>query len=288
MFLKNNKIKHLFVTPENQYTKKRQIKPKAIAIVIIVILTIFLILGSFFEETQKEPKRQTTTYLDKLPTPQASATLPYKEPEYEEIIASDIPKSSRAKVSRVKSFNREALIGSKQAVVLLGNIVANSKDFVPIRAKVITSNSPKDYGLDFHLKKGTLLLGRGQVDKTSERLHISFHSLLIDGKRHSIQAKAFMADGSFGLTGKYNSGELKKYGYRFGGNFIGGVSQGLKQKTVTQSGAVLEVANLGNALLNGLSLSFLDYAKDKSRKNEKTQAKVFLKDKFKFIAYFEN
>ena len=52
----------------------------------------------------------------------------------------------------------------------------------------------------------------------------------MEGKKFSIQGKAFMEDGTFGIKGKFKSGELKKYGARFGSNFVGGVSQGLKEK----------------------------------------------------------
>ena len=96
-----------------------------------------------------------------------------------------------------------------------------------------------------------------------------------------------MLDGTFGLQGKFNSGEFKKYSSRFGSNFIGGVSQSLKEKSVTNSGTLLEVGGLKNAILNGLSLSFLDYAQDKARRNESPQAKITLEDQTLFFVYFE-
>ena len=55
---------------------------------------------------------------------------------------------------------------------------------------------------------------------------------------------------------------------------------------MTSSGAVFESGGLRNAILNGLSLSFLDYAQDKARKHETPTAEIILEDKTLFFCLF--
>ena len=286
MLLKNKKgLDSLFLSTKNQYSKKRQLKVKSVIITVSSLLLLTLILGSFFEKPQKEVEEKTPSYLKNLPT-KTSSEISYKELEYDDIKVEEVPQGTRT--AKTKSFNREALIGSKHAVRLLGKVIAKSHKSVPVRAKVISFKTNQDeYELDFELKEGSVLLGKGHLDPLSERLHITFHSLLMKGKKYSIQAKAFMKDGTFGVSGKFNSGEFKKYGARFGANFVGGVSQGLKEKTISKSGAIFDSGGLKNAVLNGLSLSFLDYAQDKARKHETPSAKITLKDRTLFFIYFE-
>ena len=286
MLFKRKALDDIFLSPKNQYSKKRQLKQKNILIFAISLIFFTLILGSFFEEKEKSSKEKTPSYLSSLPSrnSQIHYKRTYKEPEYDDIEIKPSPKQN----NKAQGLSREALIGSRSAVRLLGNLRAKSKDSIPIRAKVIAyKDSSPDYEGDFKLKEGSLLLGKGRLDPLTERLHITFHNLLVKGKKISIQAKAFMLDGTFGLKGKFSSGELKKYSSRFGSNFIGGVSQGLKEKSVTSSGTLLEIGSIKNAILNGLSLSFLDYAQDKSRRNESPQAKITLEDKTLFFVYFE-
>ncbi len=280
---KKEKLESVFLTEKNRYSKKKNLKVKNIVVVLSLALLAILVLGIIFEKKEIRTREQPTNYFNNLPHKNPSLLSKYKEPEYDDIKIEDAPKP----ITKT-SFSKDALIGSKQAVELLGKVISNSRGVVPIRVKTITHKNSKDYELDFRLKEGTLLLGKGRVDRLSKRLHITFHSLLIKGKRISIQAKAFMEDGTFGVKGEYNSGELKKYGSRFGSNFIGGVSQGLKEKTITKSGNVLELGGLKNAILNGLSLSFLDFAQDKARGNENPSAVIIIPDKTKFFVYFEN
>ena len=56
---------------------------------------------------------------------------------------------------------------------------------------------------------------------------------------------------------------------------------------MTSSGAIFESGGLRNAILNGLSLSFLDYGKDKARRHEIPSAEIILEDKTLFFVYFE-
>ena len=279
------KIDQIFLDKQDPYTKKRRLNIKNISISIIVLLFLFLVLGEFMEKKEEKVQEKPLNYLSHLPKKTSNLSGSYKEPEYDDIIPSEIKET---KANRRKGFSKEKLIGSKQAVQVLGKVIATSKNPVPLRAKIVRLKNPsKDYQLDFKLKEGSLLLGKAQVDKISERLHITFYSLLINGKRYSIQATAFMPNGSYGIEGEFQSGEFKKYSSRFGANFIGGLSQGLKQKSVTSSGAILEVSGLGNAILNGISLSFLDYAKDKARGNENPENKITIPDKTHFFVYFQ-
>ncbi len=287
MFLKKKKgLDDFFLSPKNHYSKKRQIRGKNIFILFISFLILILTLESIFESKEKNLQEEQSSYPLEVHghNTRIHYKKVYKEPEYD-----DIKISPPQRETKRQGFNKDALIGSKQAVELLGKVILTSQKEAPLRAKVMASkNLPKDYALDFHLKEGALLLGKAKVDKSSKRLHINFHTLLIDKKRVSIQGVAFMPDGTFGVKGEYNSGELKKYSSRFGSNFIGGVSQGLKEKTITKSGDILELGGLKNAILNGLSLSFLDFAQDKARSNENPSAKIIIPDKTKFLVYFQN
>lgn len=214
--MSENKIENLFLSHKNQYSKKRNLKTKNIFIAIGVILFAILALGIFFEEKEIQVEEQNHSYLENLP--KKVSHLVYQEPEYDDLKEEEGREKTKESNS---SFNRGLLIGSKENAQILGRVIATSKGSVPIRAKIINySKENRIHKMDFKLKEDSLLLGKGRIDRLSQRLHITFHTLIIDEKKISIQANAFMEDGTFGLKGEFNSGEMKKYGSRFGANFV--------------------------------------------------------------------
>ncbi len=279
------KIDKYFLTDKNQFSKKRTLKVKNLVIIITLFVLFIVILGSIFEkENISNIKRSDISYLNIKENQLEVKNLTYKKPEYDGIKIGSIKLD---KTDKKSSFNKDMLIGTKVAAKILGKVIATSKDHTFVRAKVINYSNSNEYNYDFKLKPESLLLGRGRVDTATKRLNIKFNTLVIDGKRVSINANAFMEDGSFGVRGKYSSGELKKYGARFGSNFIGGVSEGLKKKSI-RGGIIHEVASLKNAILSGLSLSFLDYAQDKANENQMVNASIEVKDRSLIFVYFYN
>ncbi len=272
-------FKNIFFTTKNQFSKKRSIKKKNVVIFVTVILVSSTMLGSFFEKEKAMATSSNVDYLKRLPVKQNlsfKTKVAYVKPKYDDIKITR-PTTKKAIRKRIKKFNKELLIGTRARVRLLGKVVATSRFKIPVRVEIESHQE---------LKSGTILLGNAKVDKISERLHIDFYGALINRKKVNIEAKAFMPDGTFGIEGEYSSGDFKKYGSRFGANFIGGVAKGFKRKSVTALGVVYEHSNLSNAVLNGLSTSFLDYAGDKARENSQPHASIILKDAMDFSVYF--
>ena len=189
MSFKGKKLDNIFLSQKNQYSKKRQLKQKNILIFAISLIFITLILGSFFENKEKASNEKTPSYLSLLPSrnTQIHYKRAYKEPEYDDIEIKNSPKRNR---NKNQAFSRESLIGSRSAVKLLGKVRAKSRDSIPIRAKVVAyKDSNPDYEGDFKLKEGNLLLGKGRLDPFTERLHITFHNLLLKGRGFPFKRK---------------------------------------------------------------------------------------------------
>lgn len=148
-----------------------------------------------------------------------------------------------------------------------GQIVLGSE----IKARLLTGasnglvkaealESLKNRGETF-VSAGDLLIGQGQ--STEERLFIKFtHVVHKDGTAESIQADA--ADSEDKLMGLASS-KFKRYAYKYGAavglNFVGGMTEGLQDRTIVGQ-QVVTTPNAKNALLNGASKAALEMANE--------------------------
>ena len=116
------------------------------------------------------------------------------------------------------------------------------------------------------IPQGTKVIGSATFDEASRRISIRFHTLVyLDGDQHQIQAVAMMNDGSAGVSGDYHSGEAKRQIGKFMSNFVGGIADGMKERTGGGLfGSSIEPGSIKNGLLNGVELSAEDQAKSYS------------------------
>lgn len=286
----SQKIKELFLSKENALSKKRTLKVGNLFIALIVFLFLFFIGGVFLQNPSIVKNNNFTNDINAtISSPQISnSSNNYEEDKlpYDDIqttATSPLKKKKKKVISQLINLKKKQnFIGAKVLVELQGNLKLSSQSEVPVRVKVIENLSGS-----FNLLENSILIGRGRIDTHTQRLQINFQQLINNsGEVKPIQASAFMPDGSFGIKGGYNSGELKKYGSRVAGNFIGGLSQGLKTKTQNKAGHFLELSSLKNALLSGLSLSALDYARSKASKHQNPTATMTILNETRFFVHF--
>lgn len=296
MFFKGKKdLSSVFLGSKNSFSQKRSLKSKNVLIAFCSVLIVFVVLGSV-SETKKGAGAKSPFFSEKLNSQVVKEVSEYEDAEQETEEYDNLDTSDIRPIKKTKEDNSQLLVatsknnftGAKVLVELIGRVKSSAGLSAPIEARVLSNildnadmvNKPQ-------LEEGSKLLGVAKLNPNLERLEITFHSLIDHfGKQKPIKAQAFMPDGSFGIRGNYSSGELKKYGSRMAGNFLGGLSQGLKQRSFTKAGAILEIGNLKNAVLNGVSLSALDYAREKSRKHEVSKVSIELEHEARFFVRF--
>ncbi len=270
------KIEDLFLSERNSFTKKRLLKTKNILIFTFFILFLVLMFGDSIERKKKQEKENTENFKVKITRP----LLEYKTYEYDDIgVYKETVKAKKRIVSQIIAHKSDSL-GLKVMVELVDKVEAISYNSIPIIAKALE-------GVLSFIEEGDLFLGEGFLDSESERLKINFHThILNSGERKSISAQALSSNGTLGLKGEFNSQFIKKYGSRMTANFVGGMAKGLQKKEVTDQGFIFSSNGFQSAFLNGLSLVALDYARNKSKKNERIKAKMTLKKGIQFLIYF--
>ncbi len=292
MFFKGEKsLNSIFLSSKNSFSKKRSLKSKNVLIAFCSVLIVFVILGSVLEP-KKGANKKSPFFSEKLNSQVVKTSSDYEDTEeYDDLETPTIKSAKKIKknISQLLvTTNKNNFTGAKVLVELIGKIKSSVGLSIPVEVRVLSNISDNTLATSRpQLEEGSRLLGTAKLNPRLERLEIAFHSFVNPfGKQKLIKAQAFMPDDSFGVRGNYSSGELKKYGSRMAGNFIGGLSQGLKQRSLTKTGAVLEIGNLKNAVLNGVSLSALDYVREKSRKHERSQAFIQVEQGARFFVRF--
>jgi hypothetical protein len=127
-----------------------------------------------------------------------------------------------------------------------------------VRAELLESFSIQG---ETYLKAGAIVVG--QAKSTQERLFIQFSQIVHRDKSvESIQAQAAeIEDRKIGLKGSQFKRYAMKYGTVAGLNFIGGMTEGLQERTV-MGGQVVAKSDMRNAMLNGLNHTAIQMAND--------------------------
>ena len=112
-----------------------------------------------------------------------------------------------------------------------------------------------------YLKAGETIIGQGQ--STEERLFIRFSQVVHkDGAVETINAQAAdTEDKTAGLAGSKFKRYALKYGTAVGLNFVGGMTEGLQDRTIVGQ-QVVTTPDARNALLNGASRAAIEMAND--------------------------
>ncbi len=160
---------------------------------------------------------------------------------------------------------------------------ANSPVIAEILEDVVWKNSVA-------IPAGTRAIGQASLNDDTQRLQSHFQTFVFpEGDQHSVSALALMSDGSSGIEGDYNSRMLEKQGGRFLGNFVGGLADGMKDRSNTggQFGIVLEPGSLKNGLLGGLATSSFDAAKVYADSTQNLKAHLNVPAGTIFLLYLE-
>lgn len=135
----------------------------------------------------------------------------------------------------------------------------------------------------------TRVIGQASYMEGDSRMQVRFHTFVYpEGDQHPVQGIAMMADGSPGLEGDEHSGVAKRQFGLFLGNFIGGMAQGMKERTSSgQIGLPYEVGSLKNGVLSGVALSAEDQTKSISDSLSQTKPFMTLPAGQGFILFLE-
>jgi hypothetical protein len=128
---------------------------------------------------------------------------------------------------------------------------------------------------DVKIPTGSILLGLGQSQQF--RVTIKFFKAILNNNQ-VLEIDAIALDQEDQLVGLQSSkfdSDAVKLGSSIGLNFVGGVAQGLKERS-GENGASVEKNTTSNALLNGAAQASLEHSKYllESAKNEKVSLSV--------------
>jgi|GEM_PF-3351878 len=241
---------------QNKYSWK-----KACVAGLVAIVTAFPILMTGTERRQKAV--ETIKFPGRI-----SAGEELHFPLYDKSIDLTVDRSSKVVVrwknpkvfSGLSRFDRSELNKILPGTEVRGKLLSGATDGF-IKAQ-ITSSGGKTREV---LKKGAILIGKGV--STNNRLHIKFSKLIhTDGSVQNVSAVALdESDKTTGLKGS----NVNHYGYRLGAaaglHFLGGISEGMREKQVI-GGFPVDTPNLKNAALGGLSQASIELATEEMNK----------------------
>lgn len=306
-FMKKGQVANFFLNQKNPYSKKRTIKLTHVGGVLGALTIFVMLLGNYYDNKAKIEREKAEAAQQAAKSTSVSgyqsASMGTSSSGGLSGFSSILPglgssrqssggggSQNRASASQIiarGTSSSDALpIGSKLQVKLSGRVESADANS-PVTA-VLLQNAMSPVGA-LVIPKGTTLIGQGQIDPGRERLQVRFHTMVWpEGQQFGFSASAMMADGSSGLTGDYSSGQIKRHMGQFFGSFIGGVAQGLKDKTPGgQFGTPLEPGNLKNGALNGVAQASLDYAKSSTEQMNQSNSSITVNDGATFLLYLE-
>jgi type IV secretory pathway VirB10-like protein len=278
MFNGKIKLDKYFLTEACPYSKKRQLNKKSLGVAGGGLTALFLFSILFFGGKAEQRANQASADSFKVTERMAEATAKANvNAASSETRGLDYPsysnrgggnKSSRnytASQIVMKSPGRASVDGLPMGSTFtakLVNTVLSSDSEAPVIAEVTDDVTPKDSLL---IPRGTRAIGSASFDETAQRLKVRFHTLVYpEGDQHSISGLGLLQDGSSGLLGVYHSKAFQKQAGRFIGNFVSGFANGMMERTAVKDSMPYEPGSLKNGILNGVSSSTADQAKQYS------------------------
>lgn len=299
-WLKRTQMADFFLNEEHVYSKKRTIKIKHVLWVLGGLAVLVFILGSVFDErvkrelaeadAEKEVANTTST-----PVSAAQGTTP--QGEYLSLPSSYMSLGGgRPSMQRQRSATQIIRRGENSADVLpMGSLipaeligrVESTDSSSPVQAIILEDVlSPVQAMV---IPRGTKVIGSGQLDASRERLQVRFHTLVFpEGQQFGVSGLAAMPDGSSGLAGDFSSGAFKRNASQFIGTFVGGLAEGLKDRTaVGKFGIPLEPGGIKNGILNGVVQSTQNYSKSQTEQMGQAGASIKVPSGARFVLYLE-
>lgn len=298
-FLKRRQVADFFLNEENPYSKKRTIKAVHVALTLGVFAVFVLIAGSILEQRDNQARVIAQAAKDAKSTavPPPGTQSPSSDNQgFVSLNAGAMGSrpstggqrqaSATQIIKRGESFADTLPIGTQLSVQLTGRVESMDTNS-PVTATLLQDALSPAQALV--IPRGTTVIGTGQLDVNRERLQVRFHTFVLpEGQQYNLSGLAMMSDGSSGLVGEFSSGQLKRNVSQFLGNFVGGLAQGMKDKSPSgQLGIPVEAGSLKNGILNGVAQSSLDYAKSASEQIGQTGASITVNSGTKFTLYLE-
>lgn len=300
-WLKRTQVADFFLNEEHVYSKKRTIKIKHVLWVLGGLAVLVFILGSVFDEKARRELAVVNAKKDVASTTSAPASnaqgtasqgggylsLPSSYMSLGRSRSSSQRERSATQIIKRGENAADVLpMGSAILVELIGKVESTDSSS-PVQAVILQDVlSPVQAMV---IPRGTKVIGSGQLDPSRERLQVRFHTLVFpEGQQFGMSGLAAMTDGSSGLAGDFSSGAFKKNASQFIGTFIGGLAEGLKDRTaVGQIGIPFEPGGLKNGVLNGVVQSSQNYTKSETEKMGQASASIKVPSGTRFVLYLD-
>lgn len=299
-WLKKNQVADFFLNEEHAYSKKRTIKMKHILAVLGGLAIIVFALGAYYDEKAKvdlsriEAKKEAK---DSTPTPNAAQVSSSSGGGYLSLPSSFAslgggarPSGRQRSATQIIKRGENAAdvlpIGSGILAELIGKVESTDASS-PVQAVILQDVLSPVQALV--IPKGTKVIGSGQLDASRERLQVRFHTLVFpEGEQFGISGLAAMPDGSSGLAGDFSSGAFKRNASQFIGTFVGGLAEGLKDRTAIGGlGIPFEPGGLKNGALNGVVESTKNYTKTQTEQMGQAGASIKVPSGTRFVLFLE-
>jgi type IV secretory pathway VirB10-like protein len=301
-WIKKDQVADFFLNEEHVYSKKRTIKLKHVIGVLGILGVLVFLLGSYYDEKAKrefvtsEAKKEVNSATNVPNTNQAISTPPANgylslPSSFTKLGAGGNRPGGRDRsatqiIKRGENSSDVLPMGSGIVVELIGKVESTDASS-PVQAVVLDDVlSPV---LALVIPKGTKAIGNGQVDTNRERLQVRFHTLVFpDGEQFAISGLGIMPDGSSGLAGDFSSGAFKRNASQFIGTFVGGVAEGLKDRSSAGAlGIPLEPGGIKNGLLNGVVQSTQSYTNAQTNQMGQTGASIRVRSGTRFVLFLD-
>ena len=295
-------IDKFFLEEQNPYTNKKKIKILNIGIFLTGIIIIIIGLSYFLEQRKAGPKSNATKSLENDSNNQSkrswatnskgsssdnnyvSASRGYRNKQQKNSLQKRRYKSSQIIEVKDGVYNQFLPRGYTIRVNLLNKVNSSDKDS-PVIA--VLNKSIKKEG-ETLIPKLSKFIGEGGLNNYSGRFCVSFKAVVLpNGTDHDLNGVAVMPDGSSCITGKYNSGSLKKHTSQFLGDFASGLADGMKSKTTNDKGIPFNKGGLKNGLLNGFSKSSSKWANSTANQYGDVRPKVNINSGRPFLIFLQ-
>lgn len=289
------KIHNYFAEKANPYSNRRLIKKHSVLAVCAALLSV-TVLAILLTGGEKDRKEGPVSQVQNAP---ASAPKNSLSPGTEYDDASNyLSRKGEGGKKADRQYSASQIVragdsdgsngrlpqGTIFPARLLNRIVSSDAN-TPVIAQ-LTEDAAFDGSVV--IPADSRLLGQATFDESGKRLQLRFTTTVFpDGTEHGLSAMALEGDGSAGLAGEYDSGRTTQQAGRFIGKFVGGLSQGLKDKNSSTWGRAYEPGSLKNGLLNGLAESAFDQAEIQAEQMKNGRARLEVAAGTRFLIYLE-
>lgn len=290
-------IDRYFLENYDHFTKKKTIKIKSVLVVAAILLTIgvgYILFAGGAAEKSEATKSASEIQSGEL---QNAGKRPSGPPKYESADYVSLHPNQGYGQSRnysssqvVKAENGYGRTGLPMAFLMpaiLGGNVVTSDAASPTIAIIPQDVSWEDEVL---IPEGSKVIGQTNFDESTQRVQIRFNAVVFpDGTSRSFSGLALSSDGSAGLSGNYHSGTIDQQVGKFLSMFIGGLSEGMKDRQPSQvpMTAPYEPGSLRNGALNGLAVTSSEFAKSKSQELERSKPFMEIAGGTSFAIYLD-